>query len=415
MYSLTLSEVADLTRQITRRPVSLFAKDIEAARAELVTEIRGRSLLVIGGAGTIGSSYIKQVLPFEPARVLVVDTNENGLAELIRDVRSSDLKVPDELTTYPMDLGHPLTLRMIDKEGPFDIVANFAALKHVRSEKNVLTTAYLVDNNVTKAEALLTKLLQQPPKHFFCVSTDKAANPVNVMGATKRLMEDLAFGAADQFKSTTARFANVAFSNGSLLDAFLHRLFKQQPLSMPGDVKRYFVSWEEAGQLCLLASIVGRSREIFTPKLDPETDQHLFTSVAKQLLARVGFEFDPCDSEAEARQKIRAVEQTKAYPCHVFESDTTGEKAEEVFSSADEQIDDERYDGIRVVKSNQQYATLDEVRAVIQELNRIFERERLHEGTGDRRVDKTSADISAPREGQIPRPAYVAVLKTSRK
>ena len=155
-------------------------------------------------------------------------------------------------------------------------MANFAALKHVRSEKNVLTTAYLVDNNVTKAELLLTALLEQPPSHFFCVSTDKAANPVNVMGATKRLMEDLAFGVSDKIKSTTARFANVAFSNGSLLDAFLYRLRKGQPFSMPGDVKRYLVSWEESGQLCLLASITGQSREIFTPKLDPETDQHLF-------------------------------------------------------------------------------------------------------------------------------------------
>lgn len=375
MYALTHCEIADLTRQITGRPDSLFASDLQASRDTLEQEIRGKSVLVIGGAGTIGSSYIKQMLPFEPARVLVVDTNENGLAELIRDVRSSSLKVPDELTTYPMDLGHPLTLRMINGEGPFDIVANFAALKHVRSEKNVLTTAYLIDNNVTKAEALLTTLLRKPPKHFFCVSTDKAANPVNVMGATKRLMEDLAFGVADQIKSTTARFANVAFSNGSLLDAFLYRLVKQQPLSMPGDVKRYFVSWEEAGQLCLLASIMGQSREIFTPKLDPSTDQHLFTSVAKQLLERVGYEFDQCDSEEAAKQKIAKAAETKAYPCHVFMSDTTGEKSEEIFSSDDEQTNDARFQGIRVVKSNQRYTTLDEVRVVIQALNQVFAKE----------------------------------------
>lgn len=375
MFSLTRNDVAELTREITHRPTSLFANDVKRSQAELDAEIRGKSVLVIGGAGTIGSSYIKQLLPFEPARVLVVDTNENGLAELIRDLRSSNLKVPGEFTTYPMDLGHPLTLRMINQEGPFDIVANFAALKHVRSEKNVLTTAYLVDNNVTKAEALLTALLRKPPQHFFCVSTDKAANPVNVMGATKRLMEDLAFGAADQFKSTTARFANVAFSNGSLLDAFLHRLSKGQPLSMPGDVKRYFVSWEEAGQLCLLASIMGRSREIFTPKLDPETDQHLFMTVAEHLLKRVGCKFDRCETEQEAREKICSVEQTNAYPCLVFASDTTGEKVEEIFSSADEEIDDERFEGVRVVKSNQRYATLDEVRTVIRELDRVFARE----------------------------------------
>ena len=186
MHCLSYQEVAELTKEITGRPKSLFAADVEANRGELDAEIRGKNVLVIGGAGTIGSSYIKQLVRFEPARILVVDTNENGLAELVRDLRSSDLTVPSEFTTYPMDLGHPLTLRMIDSEGLFDIVANFAALKHVRSEKNVLTTAYLVDNNVTKAEALMTTLLKKRPNHFFCVSTDKAANPVNVMGASKK-------------------------------------------------------------------------------------------------------------------------------------------------------------------------------------------------------------------------------------
>ena len=372
MFSLTDSDIAELTRQITNRPHSLFASDIEANKDLLDREIRGKSALVIGGAGTIGSAYIKELLRFEPSRLLVVDTNENGLAELVRDVRSSDLRVPDTFVTYPMDLGHPLTIRMIREEGPFDIVANFAALKHVRSEKNALTTAYLVDNNVTKAEVLLTALLDQPPSHFFCVSTDKAANPVNVMGATKRLMEDLAFGVSDQIKSTTARFANVAFSNGSLLDGFLYRLRKSQPLSMPGDVKRYLVSWEESGQLCLLASITGNTREIFTPKLDVETDQFFFTEVARQLLDRIDFEFDECGSEAEAREKVATMYQTKKYPCHVFSTDTTGEKSEEIFSAADEEVDAVRFAGISVVKSNQRYATLDEVRTVIRELDQLF-------------------------------------------
>jgi FlaA1/EpsC-like NDP-sugar epimerase len=271
-----------------------------------------------------------------------------------------------------MDLGHPFTLRMIHDEGPFDIVANFAALKHVRSEKNVLTTAYLVDNNVTKAEALLTTLLKQPPRHFFCVSTDKAANPVNVMGATKRLMEDLAFGVADQISSTTARFANVAFSNGSLLDGFLHRLRKSQPLSMPGDIRRYFVSSEESGQLCLLACIAGNTGEIFTPKLSPAKDLFLFTDVAKQLIEKIGFEFDQCDSEEEAKRKAVSMHETRRYPCYVFDSDTTGEKAEEIFFSADEIRDEERFQGITVVKPCRAYPTLDEIRAVIRELNAVF-------------------------------------------
>ena len=215
-------------------------------------------------------------------------------------------------------------------------------------------------------------MLKKPPKHFFCVSTDKAANPVNVMGATKRLMEDLAFGVSDQIKSTTARFANVAFSNGSLLDCFLYRLRKQQPFSMPGDVKRYLVSSEESGQLCLLACITGQSREVFTPKLDPETDQHFFTSVATQLLERVGYEFDRCDSEDEARQKMASLGESKRYPCHVFQTDTTGEKTEEIFSSAEEDVDDQRYQGIRVVRSTQRFATLDEVRDAVRELDQLF-------------------------------------------
>lgn len=375
MFTLTDADIADLTRNITGRPSSLFAADMQSTRGLLDEQIRGTSVLVIGGAGTIGASYIEQMLPFRPSRLLVVDTNENGLAELTRSLRSSRMPVPDVFTTYPMDLGHPLALRMIHQEGPFDIVANFAALKHVRSEKNVLTSAYLVDNNVVKAEALLTTLLRKPPKHFFCVSTDKAANPVNVMGATKRLMEDLAFGVAGQMKSTTARFANVAFSNGSLLDAFLHRLRKHQPFSMPSDVKRYFVSWEEAGQLCLLASIAGESRQVFTPKLDPDRDQHLFTDIARQLLERVGYEVEPCGSEEEAKQKMSSVEATGRYPCHIFPTDTTGEKTEEIFSSADEEINDERFEGIRIVQSKQRYATLEEIRAVIRELNMVFARD----------------------------------------
>ena len=372
MFQLTENELLDLVRQIVGRPHSMFAEDMETHRELLDKELRGKSVMVIGGAGTIGSAYIREVLAFEPEKLLVVDTNENGLAEVIREIRSSQLPVPKTLTTYPMDLGHPLTLRMIDEEGPFDVVANFAALKHVRSEKNVLTSAYLVDNNVTKAEALLTTLLKKPPKHFFCVSTDKAANPVNVMGATKRLMEDLAFGVSDQIKSTTARFANVAFSNGSLLDCFLYRLRKQQPFSMPGDVKRYLVSSEESGQLCLLACITGQSREVFTPKLDPETDQHFFTSVATQLLERVGYEFDRCASEDEARQKMASLGESKRYPCHVFQTDTTGEKTEEIFSSAEEDVDDQRYQGIRVVRSTQRFATLDEVRDAVRELDQLF-------------------------------------------
>ena len=253
---------------ITARPVSLFAQDIEANKVRLSEEIQGKKVLVIGGAGTIGSSYIRAILPFRPSELVVVDISENGLTELTRDLRSTyGTIVPEIYRTYPINYADPIFEKIFRESRGFDIVANFSAHKHVRSEKDQYSVEALIENNVIKARKLLDLLAEFPPRHFFCVSTDKAANPVNVMGASKKIMEDMILAYSDKFKVCTARFANVAFSNGSLLAGFIDRLMKKQPLAAPLDVKRYFVSPDESGQICMLACILGKNREIFFPKL----------------------------------------------------------------------------------------------------------------------------------------------------
>jgi len=234
-----------IKKHITKRPESYFLSDINANRDRLISEIKGKRILVIGGAGTIGSSFVKAILPFEPSSLVVVDYSENGLTELTRDLRSQDMFVPPEYITYPFDFGGEVFAKMFRKRN-FDVVACFAAHKHVRSEKDHLAIEAMVNNNVFNTKRLIDLALESNPKHFFSVSTDKAANPVNVMGGSKKLMEKVLMAYTDELKICTARFANVAFSNGSLLAGFIERMMKRQPLSSPNDVKRYFVSPEES-------------------------------------------------------------------------------------------------------------------------------------------------------------------------
>ena len=258
-----------ISKYVTKRSSSMFLSDIEKNREALTAKIEGKTVCVIGGAGSIGSSFIKAILPFKPATLVVVDTNENALAELTRDLRSTKgMYVPADYVTYPMDFASPVFEKMFVKRGGFNIVGNFSAHKHVRSEKDIYSVEALLQNNVLHAKLLLDLLTQYPPEEYFCVSTDKAANPVNIMGASKRIMEDVIFSYSDKFLVKTARFANVAFSNGSLPAGFLARIQKLQPLSAPSDVRRYFVSPEESGQICLLACILGENRAIFFPKLE---------------------------------------------------------------------------------------------------------------------------------------------------
>ena len=370
---------------VTHRSVSMFAADIEANKDELSEEIKDKTVCVIGGAGSIGSSFIKAILHFEPKSVVVVDLNENGLAELVRDVRSTDgLYVPDEFRCYTLNFADPIFERIFREEKGFDIVANFSAHKHVRSEKDRYSVQALIENNDIKAKKLMDLLTVYPPKHFFCVSTDKAANPVNIMGASKRIMEDLVMAYNKYFKVTTARFANVAFSNGSLPDGWLHRVQKQQPLAAPSDVKRYFVSPEESGQICMLACILGKPGEVFFPKLG-EDQMLTFSSICDNFIKAQGFEKDPCSSDDEAKQKAAALDysasqlstlnsQPLKYPTVYFKSDTTGEKAYEEFYVPGEKIDMLRFQALGVVEQTTRH-NMDEVNTFFENLENIFAEE----------------------------------------
>ena len=366
---------------VTFRPVSMFEPDIQANAKTLTKEIKGKKVCVIGGAGSIGSSFIKAVLRFEPKSVVVVDLNENGLAELVRDVRSTNgLYVPDEFRCYTLNFADPIFERIFREEKGFDIVANFSAHKHVRSEKDSYSVQALIENNDIKAKKLMDLLKVYPPKHFFCVSTDKAANPVNIMGASKRIMEDLVMAYNKYFKVTTARFANVAFSNGSLPDGWIHRLQKRQPLAAPSDVKRYFVSPEESGQICMLACILGNGGEVFFPKLG-EDQMLTFSSICDKFVTANGFEKDPCSSDDEAKRKAaelkvspRGGDLEGAYPVVYFASDTTGEKAYEEFYVPGEKIDMQRFQSLGVVEQTIRH-TMNEVDGFFNKLENIFAKE----------------------------------------
>ncbi len=360
---------------VTSRTVSMFALDIETNKAKLTDEIKNKSICVIGGAGSIGSSFIKAILCFEPKKVVVIDLNENGLAELVRDVRSTDgLYCPDEFRCYTLNFADPIFERIFREEKGFDIVANFSAHKHVRSEKDRYSVQALVENNDIKAKRLMDLLCVYPPKHFFCVSTDKAANPVNIMGASKRIMEDLVMAYNGKFKVTTARFANVAFSNGSLPDGWLHRLQKKQPLAAPRDVLRYFVSPEESGQICMLACILGKGGEVFFPKLGEE-QMLTFSAICDDFVKAEGFAKKECANDTEAKHYAAEMDyDSPDYPVVYFNSDTTGEKAYEEFYVPGEKLDMDRFKALGVIESTE-HRPLAEVNAFFDNLEAIFARQ----------------------------------------
>ena len=364
-----------ISQHVTHRQQSLFASDIQNHFKEIESEVKGHSLLVIGGAGSIGSSFIKVLLPFKPSKLVVIDLNENSLAELVRDIRSTnDLYVPDEFRCYTLNFADPIFERIFREEKGFDIVANFSAHKHVRSEKDRYSVQALIENNDIKAKKLMDLLTVYPPKHFFCVSTDKAANPVNIMGASKRIMEDLVMAYNKYFKVTTARFANVAFSNGSLPDSWIHRLQKKQPLAAPSDVKRYFVSPEESGQICMLACILGNGGEVFFPKLG-EDQMLTFSSICDMFVVANGLEKDSCSSDEEAKRKAAALGwDDNKYPIVYFASDTTGEKAYEEFYVPGEKIDMQRFKALGVVCQTTRHE-MAEVNDFFEKLEGIFAKE----------------------------------------
>jgi FlaA1/EpsC-like NDP-sugar epimerase len=341
-----------INEHVTGRKESLFTADLTNYREQMAARIDGKTLLVIGGAGTIGSSFIRAALRFRPAGLVVVDTNENGLTELTRDLRNgTDYNIPEDYLSYPMDFGAPVFAKMLRHRGGFDMVANFAAHKHVRSEKDRFSIEAMLENNVFKAKNLLDLLLEFPPERYFSVSTDKAANPVNVMGASKKLMEEVILAYYQDFPVSTARFANVAFSNGSLPAGFLERLAKGQPLSAPTNVKRYFVSPEESGQLCLIACVMGEAGQVFFPKLGEE-QMMTFSKIGEDFLRAQGLVPDYCKTEAEALAKAAARPPgSPTYPVLFTPANTSGEKGFEEFYTPGEEIDLDTYAELGFVKN----------------------------------------------------------------
>ena len=362
-----------IKNNIIDRDESLFNPDLKANERTLKAEIKDKKVLVIGGAGTIGSSFIRVLLNYNPGLLVVVDTNENGLTELTRKLRS-DIKVhlPDEYLTYPMSFSSETFDKILEKYN-FDIVANFAAHKHVRSEKDIISIEAMIENNVFSANTLLKKLSLNPPKHFFCVSTDKAANPVNVMGGSKKLMENLIMSYAADFKITTARFANVAFSNGSLLDGYIHRLMQRQPISCPSDVKRFFVSPEESGHICLLACILGSSGDIFFPKLG-ESQLVNFKDITEDFFKFLEIKIEYCESENEAKKISAHIMETNifdSYPVYFFKSDTSGEKLYEEFYEDQDVVNLASFQELGVI-TNSRKPKKEEVEKNLLKLKEVF-------------------------------------------
>ena len=368
-----------INQYVTKRDTSMFYKDIEANREALIQKIEGKSVLVIGGAGTIGSSFVKAILPFRPSSLVVVETNENALAELTRDLRSTKgMYVPCDYIPYPMDFASPVFEKMFRSRCGFDIVGNFSAHKHVRSEKDIYSVEALLQNNVLHAKQLLDLLEEFPPEAYFCVSTDKAANPVNIMGASKRIMEDVIFSYSDKFPVKTARFANVAFSNGSLPAGFIARIQKLQPLSAPSDVRRFFVSPEESGQICLLSCMLGENRAIFFPKLE-EAQMMTFDKIGTQLLKVHGYEVLECDSDEEAIEKAEDLKKGSVkYPVHYAVSDTSGEKPFEEFVTDTETADMDRFVSLGVIV-DKPIPDKSKVEILFSKLNSAFERKTTKE------------------------------------
>ncbi len=334
-------------RLATGRETSLFEADFQDNRMELSARIDGARIAVIGAAGSIGFSVVRNLLRCRPGALTLIDLSENNLVEVTRALRSSsDLRPPDAFEALPIGLGSLECARFFRESPPFDDILNLSAMKHVRSEKNIYCLMRMIETNVLAPEEFINTL-PYAPRRYFSVSSDKASNPANLMGASKRLME-MALGASGQDYST-ARFANVAFSDGSLPYGFLKRLEMDQPLSAPRDVRRYFMSHDEAGQICVLSCMLGRRGDVFFPKLEQGLHEKRFDAIAVELLAMLGYEAVECASEDEARRRVPELKGQKKWPCWFFDSDTTGEKDCEEFYTSDETPDFSRFRSVGIV------------------------------------------------------------------
>ncbi len=333
------------------REEELFSRDINRYEDILSSTIKKSSFLVLGGAGTIGQAVTKEIFKREPKKLHVVDISENNLVELVRDIRSSLGYIEGDFKTYAIDIGSKEYNAFINSDGEYDYILNLSALKHVRSEKDPFTLMRMVEVNIENTIKTIEQSITNGAKKYFCVSTDKAANPVNMMGASKRIMEMFLMQKSLEIPISTARFANVAFSDGSLLYGFNRRIEKRQPLSAPKDIKRYFVTPKESGELCLMSAILGKNRDIFFPKLSDKLHLISFADIAIIYLRDLGYEPYICKSEDEARALVKTLPKEGKYPCYFFNSDTTGEKDFEEFYTEKEILDMNRFKSIGVIKN----------------------------------------------------------------
>jgi len=333
------------------RNKELFKKDISSNEKNLGEIVANSSFLVIGGAGSIGQAVTKEIFKRNPKKLHVVDISENNMVELVRDIRSSFGYIDGDFQTFALDIGSIEYDAFIKSDGKYDYVLNLSALKHVRSEKDPFTLMRMIDVNVFNTDKTLQHSIDKGVKKYFCVSTDKAANPVNMMGASKRIMEMFLMRKSLEIKISTARFANVAFSDGSLLHGFNQRIQKNQPIVAPNDIKRYFVTPQESGELCLMSCIFGENRDIFFPKLSEDLHLISFADIAVKYLENLGYEPYLCKDEDEARELAKTLPKEGKWPCLFTSSDTTGEKDFEEFFTDAETLDMERFENLGVIKN----------------------------------------------------------------
>ncbi len=334
------------------RSEPLFRQDITKYEYEICAIVESSSFLVLGGAGSIGCAVVKEIFKRNPRRLHVVDISENNLVELVRDIRSSYGYIQGDFRTFALDIGSEIYDLYSKNQQKFDYVLNLSALKHVRSEKDIYTLMRMIDVNVFNTEKTIIQSIEKGTEKYFAVSTDKAANPVNLMGASKRIMEKFLFSKSNSIAISTARFANVAFSDGSLLHGYNQRIQKRQPLVAPNDVKRYFVSPQESGELCLMSALFGQNRDIFFPKIHERFTLTSFTDITLRYLESMSIEPVICGSEEEARLRIEELIPQKKWPCLFTNSDTTGEKEEEEFYSEEEILDLTRFSSLGIIKND---------------------------------------------------------------
>jgi len=339
------------------RTKELFSEDINRNDEELKRIVSDSTFLVIGAAGSIGQAVTKEIFKRNPKKLHAVDISENNMVELVRDIRSSFGYIDGDFQTFALDISSLEYDAFIKSDGQYDYVLNLSALKHVRSEKDPYTLMRMIETNIFNTDKTIAQSIENGTKKYFCVSTDKAANPVNMMGASKRIMEMFVNRKSQDMKVSMARFANVAFSDGSLLHGFDQRIKKNQPIVAPNDIKRYFVTPSESGELCLMSCILGENRDIFFPKLSENLHLISFADIAVKYLNNLGYEPYLCKNEEEARKLAKSLPQEGKYPCLFTPSDTTGEKDFEEFFTDQETLDMDRFENLGVIKNE---STFDE-------------------------------------------------------